>query len=384
MFERPDKETARAQVAALVGRYEADRRTPTLSEAQTRLDYIDPLLRIFGWDVGNAEGLPFGRQEVVVEESVELPNEDDPTAVPRAGNPDYTLRPNGQRLMFVEAKKPAVDVATALAPAYQTRRYGWSAAMPVAILTNFDRLIVYDCREQPHPTDDAATARWPGHNYSAAEYISRFDELWQFLSHEQVQHGAFYAHFDVDQEVRGEASFDAVFLSQVRRWRTLIATDVATRHPRLTAAAVGRVTQRLLNRLLFLRICEDRNLERYGELLDIGDTTGLKARFLAADRRYNAGLFKAIDDADVEFDLVKQVVEQLYYPRSPYAFAVVEPSVLAAVYEQFLAERIELDDERHVTLKRKPETVHAGGVVATPAYIVDEILARVLDPKQPR
>src|SRR5665811_2149565 len=93
----------------------------------------------------------------------------------------------------------------------------------------------------------------------------------------------------------------------------------------------------------------------------------------------NAGLFAAIDEADVNFELVNEVVEELYYPKSPYAFAVVDPTVLAAIYEQFLSERVEIAEDRSVSLKLKPELVHRGGIVATPGYIVDELLERTLD-----
>jgi hypothetical protein len=384
MFERPRKAQAKKLLESLVDSYLNDRarlesHTSKYSEAQARLDYINPFLRIFGWDVGNSGGYPYSRQEVIVEESVELADEHDIASVSRAGNPDYTLRPHGKRLVFLEAKKPSVDVLGAPAPAYQIRRYGWSAGMPVAFLTNFACFIAYDCRTQPLVSDDAATARWPKHVFRLEEYLDRFDELWRCLSRASVEEGVFSARFAVTREVRGAASFDDVFLDQVRRWRAQLAGDVAARNPTLDAVAVGRVTQSLLNCLVFLRVCEDRDLERYGDLLAIGDMQALTQCFRAADDRYNAGLFHAIDKADVNFDLVHEIVTDLYYPRSPYSFSVVEPSVLASIYEQFLAERVELRADRSVVLKRKPEVVHAGGVVATPGYVVDEILARTLD-----
>lgn len=45
------------------------------------------------------------------------------------------------------------------APAFQLRRYAWSAKLPLSILTNFEAFAVYDCRIKPDQADRASTAR---------------------------------------------------------------------------------------------------------------------------------------------------------------------------------------------------------------------------------
>jgi type I restriction-modification system DNA methylase subunit len=374
------REDAREAVARLVERYLRDRDQYASNEAQLRLDFLDPFFEALGWDLGNREGLSRFMREVRVEEAVELSDEEDPASVSAAGHPDYTFQPAGRRRFFVEAKKPAVRIDTAPAPAYQTRRYGWSGGVAVSVLTNFEQLAVYDCRVRPLSTDAAAVARLPRHVYSCEEYVERFDELWDAFSREAVLDGRFDEEFAVDREVRGEDSFDDYFLDQIRGWRLDFARDVAARNPALDARAVARATQRLINRLVFLRVCEDRNLEEYGQLLEIDDRADLDARFREADRTYDAGFFDAIDEVDVDDELLHRVIGELYYPQSPYAFSVVDAPVLAAIYEQFLAERIELGPDRSVTLVRKPELAHAGGIVPTPGYVVEAILERTLAP----
>jgi hypothetical protein len=47
--------------------------------------------------------------------------------------------------MFVEAKKPSVRLEHDKGPAFQTRRYGYSASLPISIVTNFNQLVIYDC-----------------------------------------------------------------------------------------------------------------------------------------------------------------------------------------------------------------------------------------------
>ncbi|MGE5283025.1 MAG: Eco57I restriction-modification methylase domain-containing protein [Chloroflexota bacterium] len=367
-------------MAGLVERYLENPRRHSSSEAQVRLDFIDPFFEALGWDLGNRQGLSQFTREVRIEESVELADDEDTASVGAAGNPDYTFQPEGRRRFFVEAKKPSVRIDSAKAPAYQTRRYGWSAGLAVSVLTNFEQLAIYDCRIQPRSNDGAATARLPGRLYSCEEYVERFDELWRALSKESVLDGGFDEAFDVDRELRGEDSFDDLFLDQIRRWRLELAGDIARRNSTLGERAIARGVQRLINRLVFLRVCEDRNLEEYGQLLDIDDRAGLDARFREADRIYDAGFFDAIGDIEIDPDLLHRIIGELYYPQSPYVFSVVDAPILAAIYEQFLAERLQLGSDRSVELKRKPELAHAGGIVPTPDCIVDAILDRTLAP----
>jgi hypothetical protein len=68
--------------------------------------------------------------------------------------------------------------------------------------------------------------------------------------------------------------------------------------------------------------------------------------------------------------------------KSPYAFSVVEPSVLGQVYDQFLGEKVVLDAEHHASLVVKPELRHDGGVVPTPGFLADALLDRALVNRQ--
>lgn len=373
-------EEARDAVARLVARYLEDRDQYASNEAQVRLDFIDPFFEALGWDLGNSKGLSQFSREVRIEESVDLVDGEDIANVSVAGKPDYTFQLESRRRFFVEAKKPSVRIESAKAAAYQARRYGWSAGLAISVLTNFEQLAVYDCRVRPLVTDGAAVARLPNRLYSCEEYVERFDELWAALSKESVLDGRFDEEFEVDRELRGEDGFDDVFLDQIRGWRLDLASDIAARNATLDDRAIARATQRLINRLVFLRVCEDRNLEEYGQLLGIDDRAGLNARFREADRTYNAGLFDAIDEVEIDDELLHRIIGELYYPQSPYAFSVVDAPILAAIYEQFLAERLELGSDRSVEFKRKPELAHAGGIVPTPSYVVEAILDRTLAP----
>ena len=73
--------------------------------------------------------------------------------------PDYGFRIGGTRKFFLEAKKPAVAIRTDISPAYQLRRYAWSAKLPLSIISDFEEFAIYDCRVKPSQNDPASTAR---------------------------------------------------------------------------------------------------------------------------------------------------------------------------------------------------------------------------------
>ena len=102
------------------------------SEAQLRIDFINPFLKCLGWDVDNETKKTQLYREVIQEESIDVEQENKITKK----NPDYTLKLLGLRTLFVEAKKACIDITNEKAPAFQTRRYGWSANLPFSILIN--------------------------------------------------------------------------------------------------------------------------------------------------------------------------------------------------------------------------------------------------------
>lgn len=92
------------------------------------------------------------------------------------------------------------------------RRYGWNARLPVSVLTNFDKLVIYDCRVRPQAGDDAHVARLKVYDYT--EYVTRFDEIYDRLSREAVYSGRFDKLFSVEEEREGTEPFDEYFLGQ--------------------------------------------------------------------------------------------------------------------------------------------------------------------------
>jgi type I restriction-modification system DNA methylase subunit len=375
------RDTARARVSELVRsfkRNEADYLRPTYNETQARTDFISPLLEAFGWDVHNTSGHPAGFREVVEEATVEV------GAERLSKRPDYELRLARQRKLFVEAKKPSVPIERNREAAFQTRRYGYSASLPIAVLTSFHQLAVYDCEAAPAPTDEAYVSRRLLIHYE--EFESRFDELWPLLSRQSVYSGEFDRILRDGGAHQGAEQFDDLFLRQVRSWRERLAADIHFNTPGLSPSELTYAVQLFLSRIVFLRICEDREIERYETLKNLPRTNSFNAlmnELRRADQFYDSGLFRLIDDerlgVRISDTVLNDIIVELYYPQSPYTFAVVETEVLGEIYEQFLGEEIAVEGP-NVTIINKPEVRESGGVVPTPRYVVDAIVERTLLP----
>ena len=180
--------SAPKQVIELVERFDRNRDaylSGSYNEAQLRREFIDPFFEALGWDVENHRGCSLPYRDVIFEDSLKVGG--------ATKAPDYCFRIGGTRKFFVEAKKPSVNIATGTGPAFQLRRYAWSAKLPLSILTDFEEFAVYDCRSRPVRTDKASTARIKLLRYS--EYPDRWDELCSVFSPEAIRQGSFESSF---------------------------------------------------------------------------------------------------------------------------------------------------------------------------------------------
>ncbi|WP_168165125.1 Eco57I restriction-modification methylase domain-containing protein [Anaeromyxobacter dehalogenans] len=350
------------------------------NETQLRREFLDPFFAALGWDVANRSGCAEAYKDVVHEPTLRI------GASVRA--PDYCFRIGGTRKFFVEAKKPSVDLASDPGPAFQLRRYAWSATLPLSILTDFQEFAVYDTRIRPHPSDRASTARVLYMRYP--EYSQRWDELEGLFSRTAVLRGAFDAFAGSSPRKKGTARVDESFLDELNVWRELLAKDLASGSPRMTEAMLNDAVQLTLNRLLFLRIAEDRGMEQYGTLREAthsGDAGRNMAKlFGRAHNKYNSGLFvpgRASCRTRIPERAVKSIVGRMYYPQSPYEFSVMPLDVLGHAYEQFLGKHLRLTPTRRVRIEEKPLVRKAGGVFYTPdvvvAFIIRVVFAGALD-----
>jgi Alw26I/Eco31I/Esp3I family type II restriction m6 adenine DNA methyltransferase len=381
------KDIAFTIISDLVTRFDeqlASYKKAEYNETQVRRDFIDPFFRALGWDVDNSQGYAEAYREVIHEDRVKV------SGATKA--PDYSFRlPGGKRLFFVEAKKPSVAVKTDTLPAYQVRRYAWSAKLPISLLTDFEEFAVYDCNKKPSETDKASTGRINYLTYK--DYLNEFDFLWDTFSKERVLKGSFDKYIASDAGKKGTTTVDKEFLASLDEWRILLAQNIALRNTAFTEDDLNFAVQQTIDRIIFLRIAEDRGVEEYGLLKKCvsGVSSGneglyyqnLFTYFKEADSKYNSGLFDFKKDKlsatlQVDNKVLKAIIGQLYYPVSPYEFSVLSVEILGSAYEQFLGKQIKLDARHKVVIDEKPEVRKAGGVYYTPQYIVDYIVEKTV------
>ena len=133
------------------------------NETQVRVEFIDPMFSLLGWDMDNSKGAAMQYQDVIHEDQLKIGG--------TSKAPDYGFRIGGTLKFFVEAKKPSVHLKEDSAPAYQVRNYGWNKKLSICILTDFEEFAIYDCTVKPKPTDKPSVARVDYFTYK--EYISK-------------------------------------------------------------------------------------------------------------------------------------------------------------------------------------------------------------------
>lgn len=354
------------------------------NETQARIQFINPFFEALGWDVANKKGYAEAYKDVIHEDAIKV------GGVTKA--PDYCFCIGGARKFFLEAKKPAVNIQEDIHPAFQLRRYGWSAKLPMSILTDFEEFAVYDCRVKPAKTDKVSSSRILYLKYT--DYADRWEEIAGIFSRNAVLKGSFDHYVESNKAKKGTMEVDDAFLQELERWREVLARNIALRNPSLSQREMNFAVQQTIDRIVFLRICEDRGMEAYGELMALKAGENVYPRLLQlfqkADEKYNSGLFhfkkeKGRENRDsltpslqIDDKPLKDIFSNLYYPESPYEFSVLSADILGQVYEKFLGKVIRLTAGHQARIEEKPEVRKAGGVYYTPGYIVDYIVQKTV------
>jgi type I restriction-modification system DNA methylase subunit len=373
----------------LVRRFESDRThylSKSYSEAQARVDFITPFFKALGWDVENEEGLAHHAREVVVE-----------AAEDTRGRPDYGFRVAGQTKFFVEAKAPNEELDTAK-HIIQAKTYAWNTRQVfLVVLTDFEEFRFYDASIKPdlRKPDEGLLLK-----LRCTDYIGSLKKLWEF-SKERVLAGSLEAMLPRDRRTqRLRIPVDTAFLDEMTGWREELAKNVYKNNPTLTARQLNEIVQRLLDRIVFIRIAEDRRVIEKNQLRDVVEEW--KARggkfhifewlndlFHRVNEDFNGEIFKPhlSEEIKIDSDVLARIIERLYPPQSPYRFDVIGVELLGSIYERYLGDTIRVTSQR-VFVEEKPEVRKAGGVYYTPEYIVDYIVkntvGKIIEGKSPK
>lgn len=358
------------------------------NETETRRYYIDKFFEALGWDVGNEKG----KREVIHEDIVKVKG--------KTKFPDYGFYFKGKRVFFVEAKDTKVDIKNDSRPAFQLRSYAWSAKLGVSILTDFEEFAVYDCTVRPKENDRTEAARIKYFTYE--DYLKEgvFDYIYDLFERENVANGSLDAYSENLCNRKGSETVDVHFLSTLDELRTKLAVVISKLNREMSEKDINYAVQQIIDRIIFLRVAEDRNVENYG-LLALANPKNkneddfknygfngensyyenLNYIFDRANEKYNSGLFDEdaiVRNLNIDDKTIKDIIDELYTPKNPYQFSVIPVEIIGNAYEQFLGKTISIDKNHKAVIELKPEVRKTGGVYYTPEYIVDYIVANTV------
>ncbi|MBL7074154.1 N-6 DNA methylase [candidate division KSB1 bacterium] len=387
---------AKTKIAFFVNKFKNDYsyyKSARYDEAKTRAEFIEPFWEVLGWDVRNLKGVIHSQRDVIIE---------DRTKVRKSlKRPDYGFRIEGKTKFFLEAKKPAIDL-TDPEPVFQAKRYAWSTnEVNFAVLTDFEEFRLFDCTSRPL-INSPGRGLIKTFDLKYTDYLEKFDLIWETFSKGAVAGGSFERLLPKDRRfLKERKSVDKAFLEDLSGWREALARNIAIRNRRLSVYELNEAVQRLLDRLIFIRVCEDRNIETEEVLRGIlNKWTAEKEAPLfcylvdkfqkSLNPQYNGLLFDHhfLEDLEIDNRVLKEIIENLYYPKSPYQFDVLGVELLGSIYERFLGKTLRLTPQHHVKVEEKPEVRKAGGVYYTPKYIVDYIVdntvGKLIEGKTPK
>ena len=273
---------APAIIHDLVERFRANLdtyRRGTYNETQVRREFIDPFFEALGWDMDNEQGYAEAYKDVVHEDAIKVGG--------GTKAPDYCFRIGGTRKFFVEAKKPSVDVKGDVAPglpAPPLRLDRQAAAQHPHRLRGVRRLRLprqarQDRQGRPRPASctSPSTSTPTAGTRSPASSRARPSSRARSTSTPRRKGGK-----------RGTAEVDDAFLAEIERWRDVLARNSPCATRSLGQRELNFAVQRTIDRIIFLRICEDRGIEPYGALLGLangGERLPAAAAALPARRR---------------------------------------------------------------------------------------------------
>jgi type I restriction-modification system DNA methylase subunit len=190
-------------------------------------------------------------------------------------------------------------------------------------------------------------------------------------------------------------SIDEAFLTELDTYREELARAFKRKNPELESEELTEITQRTLDRLVFMRFLEDKLIEQEPLIENLHQPGKAWKTFINTSRRldkiYNGIIFKEhalLDSAEFEVDerTFDKISQNLSHTDSPYDFNAIPIHILGSIYERFLGKVI-IATAKQARVEEKPEVRKAGGVYYTPEYIVryivDNTVGKLIEGKTP-
>lgn len=367
--------------------------TSKYSEAEVRTDYIDKFYIALGWDVRHEQQTNPFEQEVKVEVSQRQEGE---SGSKRADYAFY-LAPNyKQPQFFVEAKQPSKALKNNKDFYFQTAKYGWNAGTGVSILTDFEEIVVINCILKPN-YEEILKCKLLSFQYKDFRDKEVFRKFYDIFSHDAVQEGKLrdYVKGITNGDINETVSIDNTFLKYIEENRLEMAQAIHAKNPDYDSYELTEATQKVIDRLVFMRFLEDKNIESENILYTISTDKDpwdrMMKRSAELDSKYNGIVFKPsiLEDAKfkgVDIEKFRAIAQDLDHKHTPFDFNYIPIHILGTIYERFLGNIIVIE-QGDIDIQMKPEVRKAGGVFYTPQYIVDYIvqntIGKLIEGKKP-
>jgi hypothetical protein len=356
------KEQMKSEITRLIEKYNREKGKKYNEEA-TKNDFILPLFKVLGWNVEDSN-------EVSKEENIS------------GKRVDYGFRIDGIPKFFLEAKGLDEDLEDSrmvkgrqVTYAEQAINYAYYKGCNWAILTNFKGIVVYDAWAKSSQSS-FRFAIW------ADSLLSDFDNNLYLLSREAFEQGLLDKKYSTKSRKR---PITEQLLLDFTNFRAILSKDVynLNKSKNLNEEELDEAIQRLFDRLIFIRNCEDRELEPYDLLSALRQwkenrkgtlVSRLRELFTHFDDTYNSKIFSKhlCDQVDISDNVLSRILDGLYTTEDgsiQYDFSLIDADVLGNIYEQYLGHILKKTKLTESKAKRKEE-----GIYYTPSYIVDYIV----------
>lgn len=351
-----------------------------LSSEETMRTWINEFLIIFGWNVLDTSQIL--QEKILSKEEKAKVYAINSTSI----RPDYTFKVGKEKLTFLDAKALNINLRIDKKSAFQIKSYGWSISAPCAFITNFEEFVIYDCSYVPKENQNADYGRI---YLTIDKYVDNFEILEQHLLRINMLNGGLSKIYNTKNK-KTEKSIDTVFAEELSIFRCSLAKNILQNNKFLIANNVeflSYLTQVIINRILFIRICEARHIEKEG-LLQEFKNLGFWQQFKNSSyndfyEHYDGPLFERVhhfQEIEISDEIFNPLLELFYYP-SPYRFDVIPTKLLSDIYEIFLAKKLIIKDGI-VNESLKLEYVKSKGAVSTPQYLVEDLLKRTIVSKE--
>jgi len=346
------------------------------SEEHVQSSYILEVLKILGWSSNNW----------IINENQEIKT---------GKKPDVLLIGKGGGTIFViESKEPFKSLDEGypkISFVNQLCNYCSAEGVYWGILTNFVEWRIYNAHTKQLYYNKKLSLILD--EETKPQVNPNEDDLLDFFSN--IEYGNLRArkgkiddnpiYYKQAKEIRNE------FFAQLKVWRQQLRNYLFHKyHFKFSAAELDNQTQKILDRLIFIQFCYQKNIisqDYLGAVLFSKRKSfyeELKQKFIELNEKFNSELFAFDLCDDTSFDIDNDVSEEIIRGINSIDFSNknINAHIIGEVYEDYLGELLKTTkepaavDESRETKKRKTQ-----GIFYTPSEIVDFIIQNTLLPK---